>query len=68
VDSCRGLRLHYRPIGLALNTVRSGLDAALTVGGLPKFTVSFGLAEGDPSEDLDAVLRRADDALLKDGA
>ena len=29
----------------ALNTVRSQLDAAITVGGLPKFTVSFGVTE-----------------------
>jgi diguanylate cyclase (GGDEF)-like protein len=48
----------------ALDNVRTQLDAALTVGGLPKFTVSFGLTEAEPGEELAAVLRRADDALL----
>jgi len=49
----------------ALNTVRAQLDAAITVGGLPKFTVSFGVTEAEPGEEMDAVLRRADDALLR---
>ncbi len=49
----------------ALNTLREQLDAAITVGGLPKFTVSFGITEAEPGEELDAVLRRADDALMK---
>ena len=49
----------------ALNTLREKLDAAITVGGLPKFTVSFGITEAEPGEELDAVLRRADDALMK---
>ena len=49
----------------ALNTVRTQLDAAITVGGLPKFTVSFGITEAEPGEDIDAALRRADDALLQ---
>jgi diguanylate cyclase (GGDEF)-like protein len=49
----------------ALNTVRTQLDAAITVGGLPKFTVSFGITESEPGEDLEAVLRRADDALMR---
>ena len=48
----------------ALNTVRAHLDAAITVGGLPKFTVSFGLTEAEPGEDFAAVLRRADSALM----
>jgi diguanylate cyclase (GGDEF)-like protein len=48
-----------------LNTLRSQLDAAITVGGLPKYTVSFGLTESEPGEDLETVLRRADDALLQ---
>ena len=46
-----------------LNTLRAQLDAALTVAGLPKFTASFGVTDCEPGEDLDAVLRRADDAL-----
>ena len=48
-----------------LNTVRAQLDAAITVGGLPKYTVSFGVTESEPGEDLEAALRRADDALLQ---
>jgi len=48
----------------ALNTVAAQLDAAITVGGLPKFTSSFGITEIEPGEELAAVLRRADDALL----
>ena len=48
----------------ALNTVAAQLDAAITVGGLPKFTSSFGITEIEPGEELAAALRRADDALL----
>jgi diguanylate cyclase (GGDEF)-like protein len=48
----------------ALETVRSQLDAAITVGGLPKFTASFGITETEPGEELADSLRRADDALL----
>src|SRR5271154_671633 len=48
-----------------LNTVRAQLDAAITVGGLPKFTVSFGVTECEPGEELATILRRADDALLQ---
>ncbi len=48
----------------ALNTVQTQLDAAITVGGLPKFTSSFGITETEPGEELAAALRRADDALL----
>ena len=48
-----------------LNAVRTQLDAAITVGGLPIFTVSFGITESEPGEDLDAVIRRADDALMR---
>jgi diguanylate cyclase (GGDEF)-like protein len=49
----------------ALDAVLAQLDAAITVGGLPKFTVSFGITESQPGEQLDAVLRRADEALLQ---
>jgi len=48
----------------ALDTVRAQLDAAITVGGLPKFTASFGVTDTEPGEELTAGLRRADDALL----
>jgi diguanylate cyclase (GGDEF)-like protein len=48
----------------ALNAVRTQLDAAVTVAGLPKFTSSFGVTASEPREELAAALRRADDALL----
>ncbi len=48
----------------ALQTVRAQLDAAVTVGGLPKFTGSFGITECEPGEELLVVLRRADEALM----
>jgi diguanylate cyclase (GGDEF)-like protein len=48
----------------ALNAVRTQLDAAITVAGLPKFTASFGVTDSEPGEELAEVLRRADDALL----
>jgi diguanylate cyclase (GGDEF)-like protein len=48
----------------ALDAVRARLDAALTVGGLPKFTVSFGVTDADPHEDLLSGLQRADAALF----
>jgi diguanylate cyclase (GGDEF)-like protein len=48
----------------ALNAVRAQLDAAITVAGLPKFTASFGVTDTEPGEELAAMLRRADDALL----
>ena len=44
--------------------MRAQLDAAITVGGLPKFTASFGVTDTEPGEELPDVLRRADDALL----
>jgi diguanylate cyclase (GGDEF)-like protein len=48
----------------ALNTVRAQLDAAVTVGGLPKFTCSFGITNAEPGEELTIILRRADGALM----
>jgi diguanylate cyclase (GGDEF)-like protein len=48
----------------ALESVRTRLDAALTVSGLPKFTASFGLTEMSGHEDLVAALARADAALF----
>ena len=35
----------------ALNAVRAQLDAAITVGGLPKFTASFGVTDTEPGEE-----------------
>jgi diguanylate cyclase (GGDEF)-like protein len=49
---------------LKFNTVRAQLDAAITVSGLPKFTVSVGITEAEPGEEFEAVLRRADGALM----
>src|ERR1700722_2560409 len=48
----------------ALTNVAAQLDAAITVGGLPKFTSSFGLTEIGRDEEMSGALRRADDALL----
>ncbi len=47
-----------------LDTVRARLRCRHNRWGLPKFTVSFGVTEAEPGEELEAVLRRADDALL----
>jgi diguanylate cyclase (GGDEF)-like protein len=44
-------------------TVR--LDAAITVAGLPKFTVSFGVVEAGDQEDLPTTIARADTALFQ---
>ena len=48
-----------------LDEVRERLDAAITVAGLPQFTVSFGLVQAEPDEQLPAVLSRADAALFQ---
>ena len=45
--------------------VRHRLDAAMTVAGLPKFTVSFGVVEGRPNDDLRSLMSRADAALFQ---
>ncbi len=47
-----------------LETLRTQFEDAIIVGGLPRFTFSIGVTEGEPGEELPAVLRRADDALL----
>ena len=46
-----------------LNAVRSRLEAAITVAGLPIFTVSFGLVESDNLDELPSIIDRADTAL-----
>jgi diguanylate cyclase (GGDEF)-like protein len=48
----------------ALNGLRTRLDAALTVASLPKFTVSIGVVEAAGSDDLPALIARADAALF----
>ena len=37
----------------------------LTVAGLPKFTVSFGVVEAQPDDDLPSLISRADAALFQ---
>ncbi len=49
---------------VVLERIRSRLIEATTVAGLPSFTASFGLALPQPGEAFDALLRRADAALL----
>ena len=44
---------------------RIRLDAGMAVAGLPKFTVSFGVVEADPKEDLPTIISRADAALFR---
>jgi diguanylate cyclase (GGDEF)-like protein len=46
------------------DALRTRLDAALTVAGLPRFSVSFGIVEAGQSEELAAVIGRADAALF----
>jgi diguanylate cyclase (GGDEF)-like protein len=48
-----------------LDSVRVRLDAAITVAGLPKFTVSFGVVDAGEHEELPTVVSRADAALYQ---
>jgi diguanylate cyclase (GGDEF)-like protein len=48
-----------------LDALRGRLDAAITVAGLPKFTVSFGVVEALDQEDLPTLINRADTALFQ---
>lgn len=48
-----------------LTTLQTRLDAAITVAGLPKFTVSVGVIEGRNDEDLPTMIARADAALFE---
>lgn len=48
-----------------LDGLRDRLDAALTVAGLPKFTVSFGAVQAAEEEDLPTAIGRADQALFQ---
>ncbi len=49
----------------ALDAVRSRLSAAIAVGGLPTYTVSFGVVDADERENLNTILVRADAALYE---
>lgn len=48
-----------------LTTLQTRLDAAITVAGLPSFTVSLGVIEGANDEDLPTLIARADAALFE---
>ncbi len=48
----------------ALDGLRARLDAAVTVAGLPNFTVSVGVIDAEPKESLPALATRADAALF----
>lgn len=48
-----------------LDTVRTRLEAAIVVAGLPAFTASFGLVDNRDGEELPALIARADVALLQ---
>jgi diguanylate cyclase (GGDEF)-like protein len=48
-----------------LEALRTSLGAAITVAGLPRFTVSFGVVEAADQEDLPATIARADAALFE---
>jgi diguanylate cyclase (GGDEF)-like protein len=48
-----------------LDGLRGRLDAAVTVAGLPKFTVSLGVVQAGEKEDLPTAIGRADQALFQ---
>jgi diguanylate cyclase (GGDEF)-like protein len=48
-----------------LDAARVRLAAAVTVAGLPKFTVSFGIIDAEDKEDLPSLISRADTALYQ---
>ncbi|WP_256937880.1 diguanylate cyclase domain-containing protein, partial [Enterobacter chuandaensis] len=39
--------------------------ARITIAGLPRFTVSIGVARHDPAESIDELFKRVDDALYR---
>ena len=51
--------------GVVLDGLRSRLAAAITVAGLPAFTVSIGVIQADPQEELPTLISRADQALFQ---
>jgi diguanylate cyclase (GGDEF)-like protein len=48
-----------------LDSLRSRLDAAITVAGLPEFTVSIGVVEAGENEKFPSLIARADAALFQ---
>jgi diguanylate cyclase (GGDEF)-like protein len=51
--------------GALLERVRIRLRQTVREAGLPSYTASFGVVDGDPLEDLEAVMRRADASLFE---
>jgi len=49
----------------ALERLRESLTVALATGTTPPFTVSFGVADSDMSQDIGELVNLADDALLQ---
>ena len=50
---------------IVLDGIRGRLAAAITVAGLPNFTVSIGVIQADPQQDLPTLIDRADQALFQ---
>jgi diguanylate cyclase (GGDEF)-like protein len=48
----------------SLDALRSRLDAAITVAGVPRYTASFGVVEATNQEDLPTLIGRADACLF----
>jgi diguanylate cyclase (GGDEF)-like protein len=48
----------------SLDALRSRLDAAISVAGIPRYTASFGLVEATEQEDLPTLIDRADACLF----
>jgi predicted signal transduction protein with EAL and GGDEF domain len=48
----------------SLDALRSRLDAAITVAGLPRYMASLGVVEATPQEDLPSLIGRADACLF----
>lgn len=48
-----------------LDSLRTRLDAAITVAGLPTFTVSVGVVQAGVDEDVPSLIARADAALFQ---
>ena len=61
----RDSRLRHETAREIFDASRARLEAAMTVAGLPKFTVSFGVVGADPKDDLPTTISRADAALFQ---
>ena len=54
-----------RTAEVVLDRIRTGLSLALTGGGTPLFTASFGVTDGPLDQPLDQIVARADTALMR---